>query len=284
MGSYDFQGVGFQVYDPGDVTQPGSNHTPDEVYELNYEQCVLADLVAFHVNVPSLGVGCEAQISADATVPRVTVAKTCVPVSRMFDGIFSTAIASIQYENSSDLELQLFRQIPVIAARVISSAQRRRPILASFSDLRLGSVIFKQRIIHNVTIEELARQTDIKESWLRRLERNHVLAACCTTIQLNRIAAATHCYVKTVDAQNLTTLVPFDDSLSHDDRLSRDNLVSYICSKNEWIPDDRVFRLWNSYLLESTKEAAEAVKYREGDSKVVSVAEWRRRDEERRLF
>ncbi len=38
--AYEYQGIRFEVYDPGDVTQPGSQHTAEEVYELNYEQSV----------------------------------------------------------------------------------------------------------------------------------------------------------------------------------------------------------------------------------------------------
>lgn len=284
LGSYDYQGARFKVYDPADVTQPGSNHTAEQVYETNYEQSVLADLVIFHVNAPSHGVGCESQIAADATVPRVTIAKEDVPVSRMFEGIFSTTVAAICYQTYADLEIALFRQAPLIAVQAVSSAQRRRPVLQAFSELDLGAVIFKERIIHNVGIESLASQTDIKESWLRRLERNPVLAACCTAIQLNRIADATHCYVKTVNSQNLTTLVPSDDRLSVEQRQSLSNLCVYVRSKDDWVADDRVFRLWNKYSADSSREAVEAIEYRGGEANVVSVEEWRKRDHGPLLF
>ena len=283
--SYDFQGIGFRVYDPGDITQPGSNHTAEEVYELNYLQSILADLVIFHVNVPSLGVGCEAQIAADATVPRITLAKKSVAVSRMFAGIFSATLASIEYDSYADAELQLFRLLPTIAEETIQSARRRRSVLAAFSELQLGLVIFKQRIIHNVTIDQLAQETDIKKSWLQKLERNPVMASCCSAIQLNRIASVTHCYVRTVDPSNLTTLVPSTDSLGDNHRDSLDNLTTYILAKDQWVPDDRVFRLWNEYCGESEKEVSEALEFREGSSRVISADEWRRRDQQQpRLF
>ncbi len=282
--AYDYQGIRFDVYDPGDVTQPGSQHTAEEVYELNYEQSVLADLVVFHVNVPSLGVGCEAQISADATVPRVTLAKADIPVSRMFEGMFSATIATLEYVNHADLELQLFRQLPELAARVIRSAQRRRPVLAGFSALQLGTVILKQRIVHNVTVERLADEADITSSWLRKIETNHMLAACCTAIQLNRIAAATHCYVKTVDPRNLTTLAPSDSDLSRDEQQSLDNLVAYIGTRDYKLGDDRVFRLWNSYRVDSARTASEAVAFRAGENNAVTADEWRRRDGRPHLF
>ena len=67
--TYDYLGVQFEIYHPGEVTMPGSKHSAENVYVINYEQCVLADLVVFNVTQPSLGVGCESQIASDATVP-----------------------------------------------------------------------------------------------------------------------------------------------------------------------------------------------------------------------
>ncbi len=194
------------------------------------------------------------QISADATVPRVTLAKADIPVSRMFEGVFAATIATLEYRNHADLELQLFRRLPDLAARVIQSAKRRRPVLAGFSELRLGTVILKQRIVHNVTVEHLAEQADITSSWLRKLERNHMLAACCTAIQLNRMAAATHCYVKTVDVRNLTTLAPSDDDLSATSRSHLTTLWPISARRDHKLGDDRVFRLWNSYRVRKPQE------------------------------
>lgn len=274
---YDYEGVTFHIYDPAENTMPGSNHSADDVYAINYEQCVTADLIAYHVTTPSLGVGCESQISADATVPRVVIARAEASVSRMFEGVFSTTIQTIRFENEHDLELQLINHRPQIAKEVLSSAKIRRPLLKDFADLDLGLTIFRQRIIGNVTVADLARQTDCKEEWLQRLERNPILAACCSAMQLNRIANATDCNLQTL-GPNLTTLRPKPDGLEEDQKESLDNLVNYVLAKDRWVEDRRVFRLWNEYVDECQHESMEAVEYREGGSIKVSTEEWRRRD------
>jgi len=274
---YDYEGISFRVYDPAEQTRPGSLHTADDVYAINYEQCVRADLIVYHVTTPSLGVGCESQIAADATVPRVVVARADAPVSRMFEGVFSTTIQTIRFQNEHDLELQLLNCRPDIADAVVSSALIRRPLLREFADLDLGRIVFRQRILRSVSIADLACQTDCKEEWLRRLERNPILAACCSAMQLNRIAAATDCNLQTL-GPNLTTLRPKPDGLADDQKESLDNLVNYIFSKDRCVEDTQVFGLWNDYLEEFQNEAAEAVEYREGGAKALTTDDWRRRD------
>ena len=75
------ESVYFEIYDPGEKTAPGSGHSPDEVYEIDQAHTTNADLVIFHINVPSLGVGIEAQIAADVTIPRVIISRNGVEVS-----------------------------------------------------------------------------------------------------------------------------------------------------------------------------------------------------------
>ena len=79
MENYDYFGIRTEVYDPSDVTPPGSEHTSEEVYVTDHNRTANADLVVFHVNGPSIGVGMEAQIAAEATVPRVVVSKRDTP-------------------------------------------------------------------------------------------------------------------------------------------------------------------------------------------------------------
>lgn len=276
--SYDFEGVSFRIYDPAEQTRPGSIHSADDVYAINYEQCVMADLIIYHVTTPSLGVGCESQIAANATVPRVVVARSGASVSRMFEGVFSTTIQTIRFQNEHDLELQLLNRRYEIASSTMSSALIRRPLLKEFAELELGRVIFRQRILGNVSVADLAQQTDCKEAWLLRLERNPILASCCSAIQLNRIAAATECNLQTLGPNHITSLQPKPDELTHDQRNSLKNLIDYIYSKDRFVEDSRVFSLWNSYVEEYQLEAAEAAEYREGGSKVFSIDDWRRRD------
>src|SRR5260370_5605973 len=74
---YDYLGIRFHVYDPAEVTPPGSEHTSEEVYLTDHNRTATADLVVFHVNCPSLGIGMAAQIAAGPTIPRYRVSKQC---------------------------------------------------------------------------------------------------------------------------------------------------------------------------------------------------------------
>ncbi len=274
---YDFEGISFRVYDPAEETRPGSLHSADDVYAINYEQCVKSDVIVYHVTAPSLGVGCESQIAADATVPRVVVAKADASVSRMFEGVFSSTIQTIQFANEHDLELQLVKRRHDIANAVVSSATMRRPLLSEFAELELGRIVFRQRILQRVSLNDLAMQTDGKEAWLYRLERNPILAACCSAMLLNRIAAATNCNVQTL-GPNLTTLRPRSDELETEQKESLENLVNYIFSKDRRVEDERIFALWHEYAEEYQREVAEAVEYREGGTRALTTDDWRRRD------
>ncbi|MCI0641331.1 MAG: hypothetical protein L0Y72_29685 [Gemmataceae bacterium] len=172
--NYDYLGIRFEVYDPAEVTPPGSEHTSEEVYLTDHNRTANADLVIFHVNGPSLGVGMEAQIAAGATVPRVVVSKKDARVSRMFLGLFSPTVGAIQYANDADYEAQLSKQLPEITRKTLESAKRRRPFIEDICDVELGRLIFKQRILHSITIDALARSVDIGEYFLRRVWREYV--------------------------------------------------------------------------------------------------------------
>ena len=46
---YDYFGIRFYVYDPGDVTPPGSIHTAEEVYITDHQRTSNSDLILFYV-------------------------------------------------------------------------------------------------------------------------------------------------------------------------------------------------------------------------------------------
>ena len=126
------------VYDPGDFTSPGTDHTAEDVYELDHERTMTADLVVFHVNVPSLGVGCECQIAADTCSPKVVIAKHGAPLSRMFIGVYSETLATIEYQQARDVESELSRTIADNSRRAVESARNRRPFMQAFAESKLG--------------------------------------------------------------------------------------------------------------------------------------------------
>lgn len=277
LGSYDHRGIRFDVYDPADVTQPGSNHTAEQVYEVDYRNVVDADLVIFHVNKPSLGVGEESQIAATSLVPRVTIKKRGVEVSRMFDGSFTPAI-KIEYGTHAEYEQALSDHLVEIAEHAIRSASQRRPLMEQFEEMQLGRFIFRQRIKNHVRIEELAAAINTKVSWLRYLERKPRIAATASLPLLYSMLNATNASM-TQQAGKMPVLKESDDTLDADAKHSLDNLVSYVLSRQEWVSDDIVFRLWQEHVEQAETEKAEALAHRAGDDRIVTVEDWRHRHE-----
>jgi hypothetical protein len=270
---YDYNRVSAEIYDPADVTHPGSKDTAEEVYEKDHDRTMSADLVIFHVNAASLGVGIESQIAADATVPRVTLCKCGCPVSRMYTGLFSPAIVAIEYRNLQDLEMQLSSALPMIFQRTLESASRRRPLMAEFRRINLGRFIFKQRIIHKIPIAALADRTDIREFWLRRLERNPEMAMCLSAMQQYRIAECIKSYIS-LEGDRLLTMKPTEKQLDSASNKSLENLVSFVLTQKRWIADDKIIRVWSDFL----EESATAGKLRNApEGSEVTVEEWARR-------
>ena len=95
----------------------------------------------------------------------------------MFEGEFSTTLATIKYENRQDLELQLIQRREEICRAMLESAIRRRPMLNDTSHQKIGQTILRQRILHGVTLDELAQRTDCKASWIRRTREESTTCA-----------------------------------------------------------------------------------------------------------
>lgn len=278
LGSYDFEGFGFTLYDPADVTRPGSNHTPDEVFETDYRNVVEADFVVFNVTSPSLGVGEESIIAASATVPRVVIFRDGVKVSRMFLGTFTPAIVEISYQNLHDYERQLSTARPIIGRSVVGSARRRRPLMVQYEELGLGSFILKQRIRHGIALDELARQIDTKESWLYCLERDSRIAATASHMLIDSMLQATNS--SWTKKESGAPVLREEPGLEPSADTSLKNLVTYIQSQRLRIPDRRAFRLWNRYLESREIERSQAVEFRGGDRPGMEVDDWRKADDE----
>ena len=67
--------------------------------------------------------------------------------------------------------------------------------------------------------------------------------------------------------------------LGPDEKQSLENLVTHVLSRQKWVPDDIVFRLWHEHVRQVEVERAEALAHREGGYCVVTVDEWRQRHE-----
>ena len=235
----------FRVYDPADHTSPGTVHDAQDVFETDHTQIADADLVFCHVNAPSLGVGIEAQIAAEATIPRVIAYPSGRPISRMFEGLFNPTIARIEYADTSDFDVQLSKFLTTIAEAASISSKKRRPIIANVRNARCGESIFKARVLLGISIKQLSHRTDISESMLRRLERDNSLACMLTGIHLMRIAQELNSTLAL--SAGVPVLYGPDEEPAVDDvrRQSLASLYQYLRGKQSWVSDDHVFSAWH---------------------------------------
>lgn len=282
--NYDYLGIKFHVYDPAEVTAPGTDHTAEEVYITDHKCTVCADLVFFVVTAPSLGVGIEAQLSASATTPRVILRNSSSPSSRMFSGLCTSTIAEIVYDNPMDVMIGLLQKRTDICSAAIESAERRRPHFEYVKNQRSGQKFFMQRVRKSIPIAELAKKTDIPEFWLREIERCPELACTLSIMNIQRIADVLGCTVK---CQGQTfELIEHDVNLIPLQLESLENLVRHLNSRKTPFNEDRAFRIWDRYLREDNLHRSEAKKFRssKGDLEALTEDDWRQLYEDVNLF
>lgn len=243
-------------------------HSSEEVYITDHMRTMNADLVVFIVNVPSLGVGIETQVAADATVPKVVVHYDGAAVSRMFHGAFSPTIAEISYSSPDAFREQLRSQLSEITVATQASAARRKPHRLSISRARLGRSIFEGRIRRKMPITTLAQFTDVREYWLRQLERSDDNAACLTLMQLMRVASTLKCEI--FMGSNGVPELQFDPLPEHAGR-SLQNLIEAVLSDETWKADQRIFDAWT----QNVEEQFDAVAGRSDLRQPITVEQWK---------
>lgn len=255
----------FAVYDPFHHTAPGSFHDPQKVFEIDYQATIAADLVVFHVNTKSLGVGVEGLAAAIVGVPRVLVHPEGAAISRMFLGLFNPTVATIAYASADDLRQGLRAKVTDITDAAKRSGAKRRPVFEQCIGAQLGAFVLGERITSRMAIGSLAQETDIGADWLACLERNDVLAPGISLAQLGRLAQALGC---SVEMDGLTPKLKSRIEPSHVGRESMANLVEWVRSKKFWVEDEDLFRMWSTF-----EESQDAVRGRK-DLKPWSVADW----------
>ena len=281
---YDYLGVEFNVYDPADYTSPGSAHSSQQVYTIDHKCTVCSDLVIFHVNAPSLGVGIEAQLSAMATTPRIIISKGTVPTSRMFAGMFCSTIAEIQYSHVSEVIGELHRRLQDICPKTIESVERRRPHLIEIQEQRIGERFLMQRIRHGISISSVAQHTDMQATWLREIECCPELGTTLGVMPIRRISEALRCCTHQIE-DGTFRVTDCTGALEPTKNDSLRNLARFANGLLP-LPENRIFRLWDGYASAEQRKTEEATKYRQedADSEPVSIDEWHRRYDNMPLF
>jgi len=99
--------VKYQVYDPEEYTAPGSHHTPEEVYHIDFTELVGSDFALFYVNAASLGMGIERQIAGMGGISSAWICSEAKEVSRMFQGSFGGSMFTVKFVSIEELSLKL---------------------------------------------------------------------------------------------------------------------------------------------------------------------------------
>src|ERR1700733_14028875 len=246
----------FEVYDPADHTQPGSAHSADEVYRIDYCRTITADLLILHVNAASIGLGIEAQLGTDAGVPRVIVSPMSMKISRMLLGIPAKGLGLLEYRDISDLKLKLRKVLPDWTRRIVAGFPSRRRALEAVRDAKIGRFVLRMRIRHGIPRAELADRALLSEEHVRCIELFDECAICLTLIQSHQLAEALNCKFRP-----LRTDVPMFEpnrglpGLLEVDRESLDSLIDFVV-RRDIRNDQRVFELWDHYMEMRSKAIA----------------------------
>jgi serine/threonine protein kinase len=175
---------GFSVYFPGEHTHPTG--APDlearEVYWIDRERVASADLLIIVADVPSFGVGQEAEIAANAGVPIVIFYSDGIKVSRMLSGIAGSVIKSICFGSN----LMLKEEAAKFFLEYEESLQNTRRRTEREYHLDIGDLISELRGTRS--IEDLAESAKVNPELLVSLETRPEQISNVSLINLRRIA------------------------------------------------------------------------------------------------
>lgn len=176
------------IYFPGEHTHPQG--APDllahEVYWIDRERVASADLLVIFADAPSIGVGQEAEIAANAGVPIAIFHSASVNVSRMLRGIAGRIVAQISFEDQADLENK--------AASFFKENRSRLHLSRKTSEreyhLRVGNRVREIRDALKLSIEELGERAEVGVELIRSLETRPEQLTNISLVNLRRIARA----------------------------------------------------------------------------------------------
>jgi DNA-binding transcriptional regulator YiaG len=178
------------LYEPRKVTDPVHDvAVPDtEVFRLDRERVLRADLLIYLAHYPSTGAGEELIFAHNAMVPTVLVAHRSTVISRMVTGIPGTI--QVRYDDTAGLERDLADRL--LALR--PSLALRRSVFESHHQRTMGERIRRLRHSRNLTHGELAEAMRVPGSvsaeQLAQWESDSDLVNNLTFVQLRELATA----------------------------------------------------------------------------------------------
>ncbi|REJ92517.1 MAG: hypothetical protein DWQ34_12920 [Planctomycetota bacterium] len=237
----------FRIYDPRDFTSPGSSHSESEVYLINYHETVTSDFIILHLFAASTGLGVEAQLAAEASVPRIIIHKSDFEVSRMLLGIPTRTIATISYGNVRELREALSGELPSISRELVGQLPVRRRLLDAARSAGIGRFIMRMRIKKLITREDMAQRLGASVAWVQHIERWPECAVHLNVALMTQIAAALECEVTSTNSGVLALKESATEvRLTQSERDSMDALTEFVQTRNPR-NESRVFEMWHSF-------------------------------------
>lgn len=214
------------IYFPGEHTHPQG--APDlkahEVYWIDRERVASADLLVIFADAPSIGVGQEAEIAANAGVPIAIFHSAGVNVSRMLRGIAGRIIAQVSFDDEADLESKAANFFKENKNRLhLSRINREREY-----HLRVGNRVREIREALHLSVEDLAQKAEVGDELIRSLESRPEQLTNISLVNLRRIARALNVSPAELVRDQSTKDQEFEDLRNSSIR----NLQDYALSRN----------------------------------------------------
>lgn len=178
------------LYEPRKVTDPVHDvAVPDvEVFRLDRQRVLRADLLIYLAHYPSTGAGEELIFAHSGMVPIVTVAHRTTTVSRMVTGIPGTI--QVRHRDMDELEKNLDEKLRELRPSLV----RRREAFRSHREPTMGERIRRIRQSRQMTHGELAKAMRVAGSvsaeQLAQWESDSDLVNSLTLVHLRELAAA----------------------------------------------------------------------------------------------
>jgi transcriptional regulator with XRE-family HTH domain len=160
---------GFTVYQARKSTDPIKH--PDVpsslVHFLDRKELMTSDLVLLYAGKPSLGVGDEYEIAAQAGIPVVILIEKGKKLSRMINGGFARKIKIVQFTEPEDLNESLNELFKELKPRLL----RRKSSLKVKTNLQtIKKRITETRVLRGFSREHLSDLVGISADYLKTIE------------------------------------------------------------------------------------------------------------------
>ena len=246
----------FTVYAPANNTPCGGSFSNEHIYGTNFRRINESDLIVFHQNGPSSGMGMEAEIAAGVMVPAIILRPKGTRPSKMFPGFDLRVIKTIEYSSIDDLRRQLSESLEEIAKTAQKWTPVRRKNWQHLKDANVGHELLSARMLKGVSRVDMVEHTGMPEEFLRRIECFEAGVETLTTSQLSQLCNAYGVTIALTGDAPLSVYRNEIHELPQTLQISLGNLAQFIRQREKYfegisstrrIHDWKTLTLWRAY-------------------------------------